>query len=232
MMHFWHSGECGDIIYALKFIKDIGGGTLSIRQMNKHNIDQWQTLKHLIEVQPYVRALSCEPSPKAGMFDLRTIVTAYAATAKSPKIITCYYKEFGANLVYGPWLEHVSPKDGTYSVVNRTFRYRDPNFLWGSVLPAGEMRFLGTPEEYRNFVDHLVHTGYSDAAKRVSYHPTETLLDAAEHIAGASAFYGNASACLAIAQGVNKPCYVEVDSITGNTCLFGHERVLNYDSVQ
>ena len=51
MNHFFHSGEAGDIIFSLPTIKAMGGGTLQITNFNKQKSE---SIKKIIEVQPYI----------------------------------------------------------------------------------------------------------------------------------------------------------------------------------
>lgn len=95
-------------------------------------------------------------------------------------------------------------------------------------MPAGQIIFLGLHYEFCSFTHHLEHRGYARVVPRIKWIQTPDLLAAAQIIKGARAFFGNASACLALAQGVGQQhIYVEIDGTTKHSCLFGHEKVLN-----
>jgi ADP-heptose:LPS heptosyltransferase len=99
-----------------------------------------------------------------------------------------------------PWLTVPEPKtiEGKSYVVNRTQRWTSDDSLpaWQAIRDqAGDAAiFVGLPEEYAAFKQW--------ARWDITYHPTATLLELAEVIAGAEQFIGNQSAALSLAIGL------------------------------
>lgn len=221
----------GDVLYAISAIKAKGGGHLYLREVTAHHHSNlFAHLQRLCELQPYLHGVhklyDCQAPDMINMRDM--IDSSHGS--EPPCIIRAYFRLMGLDFAYEPWLEGVDPvkSDAPYSIVNVTSRYRDPKMRWGEFLPAGQMRFLGLEHEFVAFNQHLRTTGYDKAADRLEFVPTEDMLTAAQQIAGADAFYGNASACLALAQGLGlEQIHVEVTPLTATTCLYGHETVLN-----
>ena len=232
MKPLWHRGEIGDILYSW-FMLHCGAkvADFTIQRHSLHGtFDQYEALRGLAALQPYLRNFEHGHNWQHFQDDLRPWIDGLAP-CPSQNIIRPYFTGHAVEWTgYRPWLVGVARRqlNHAYTVFNVTGRYRDANFKWGTVMPAGIMYFIGLPAEYEAFVEHLRSTGYASAADRLSYYPTADFLSAAELIAGADAFFGNASACLALAQGLGHPrIYVEATDLTRTTCLFGHEKVLN-----
>ena len=125
--------------------------------------------------------------------------------------------------MYSPWLSVPAPKtvEGRSIVVNRTARWigSSPNTVWADLKAQGveeHALFVGLPEEYSAFCRA---TGWD-----IPYHPTPTMLDLAELIAGAGTFIGNQSQAYALAVGLGVPDIVleaRVDMpLERNECYF------------
>jgi hypothetical protein len=99
-----------------------------------------------------------------------------------------------------PWLTAPNPRTvpGKSYVINRTARWTSADSLpaWEAIRDQADDAaiFVGLPEEYEAFKKF--------ADWDITYHPTETLLDLAEIIAGAEQFVGNQSAALSVAIGL------------------------------
>lgn len=236
MKNLWHRGEAGDILYSWFLCAKLGEPVdYTCAPKNMHgNFDQFEALAPLAALQPYLHSFKCAHNWTFDQEDLRLWIDGGART-DAPNIVKPYF--VGHNLAwpgYEPWITGVAPVQliNPYTVVNITHRYRDANFQWNAVLPAGQMLFIGLPDEFENFHHYLLHTGYKDAAKRLAYAPTKDFLEAARYILGAQAYFGNASACLALAQGLGvRDILGEFDGNTLHTCRFGHEKVLNVPQI-
>lgn len=235
MSAFWHRGEVGDVLYALSMLshKPDGPHTLYLRRQGIHEFNQFDALKRLIEAQPYIKELVEMQDCPGDVVNLRGIIDG--PSHGSPSIIRPYFAWAGMPFFVHPWLHGFTLRpegklldDSDYCTINVTMRYRAENFNWGAYLPAGRMHFLGLELEYNEFLHHLKWSGYAKVAERVHYVRTPDFYSVAEQLAGSRAFFGNASACLAVAQGIGlRRIYVEATDLTATTCLFGNEHILS-----
>ena len=97
-------------------------------------------------------------------------------------------------------------------VINRSARYHNPFFPWKELVTtfAREMLFIGLRSE---------HEAFEKEFGRVEYLPTETLLEAAQAIAGSELFIGNQSSCGAIAEGL-KHNSIQETSLSTPDCIY------------
>lgn len=237
MKHYWHFGGMGDIIYALAFLAtEPEPVKLTIAQSSPHlhGMNQGKILGPLIEPLPYIAKLDVSDYIPYGAIHMRDALDR-GVHYEPPNIIRPYW-EFLAperpwTVPLKPWLG-IKWHGGDYCVVNRTLRYNDPDFRWGEHLPDGELHFVGTAEEHAIFSHQLGYTGFPSVQKRLVHHHTANLLQAAHVIAGSRGFFGNASSCLAIAQGIGHPrIFTEAGGGTQSTCHgIGSEVILNGQS--
>lgn len=131
---------------------------------------------------------------------------------------TTYCMAFGitdpaihSEICKGPWLHVPKPTivPNRSIVVNRSLRGFAPpglNEMWTKWKVEDNLDkrsiFVGLPDEYDAFVKL---TGWT----KIEYHPTKTMLELAQLIAGAERFLGNQSVALSIAQGLRTPYYYE-----------------------
>jgi hypothetical protein len=130
-----------------------------------------------------------------------------------------------------PWLTVPMTKTipGRPIVVNRTERWipATPPDQWRQWQNQGwDQRavFLGLPPEFDQFREI---TGWTNTV----YHPTATMLQVAEIIAGAETFIGNQSSALALAIGLGIPAYVEQRRDlpqSRNECYFPNNPKITY----
>lgn len=110
------------------------------------------------------------------------------------------------------WLEVDPEKHGYDVVINRTGRYRNPNFPWAAIVRHFSYRilFVGLEYEWKEF---CAHYGYVD------FQPTGNLLEVARIIAGSKLFIGNQSVANAIAEGL-KHNLVQETSLVHPDCIY------------
>jgi hypothetical protein len=121
-----------------------------------------------------------------------------------------------------PWLTVPMPTyvEGKPVVINRTQRWipPTPGPAWAEFRADVEPNavFVGLPEEYVAFKQQM---GWD-----IPYHPTQTMLELAQVIAGAEAFIGNQSQAYALAVGLGVDdivCEARVDMpLERNECYF------------
>lgn len=222
MNTFNHSGDFGDIVYAMRVIKELGGGRVLLSRngktrepMNQSNVG---IISPLMLSQSYISSASYSTSPEADIDfnDFRPMIDRRAVYGKK---LGAYYADVcnvdPAIFDDGtPWITAINKSTLTSGkvVINRTNRYRNNLFPWKDVLKLfyGRCCFIGTPAEHSEFCsDHGA----------VSYIPTKTLLEAAELIAGADWFVGNQSCCYAIAEAM-KCNVIQETCIEAPDCRF------------
>jgi hypothetical protein len=218
---FHHSGDYGDVIYALPVIKAYGGGVLFLSPDNRHpwpsrargSIDpSWvSNIVPLLQKQPYIwQCLHTGAMPFSVDYDLNAFRDYYSKIGPDMfgNIISLHLRRFRVSYdEQKPWLTVDEPKviTGRPIIVNRTPRYQDDKFPWFELIERyrDKMAFIGSNEEYEYFKGFSPH-------KLVPHIPTPNLLDLARVIAGGKVFIGNQSCPMAIAFGLGKNIIQEV----------------------
>lgn len=237
MISVRHSGDLGDVLYALPAIRwlcsqrqdqcelHLESASYTTQRMTPELI---ALIAPLLLAQPYVasvRPWTGEPVD-FNLNDFRAVL--FPALKRNAKVaVRVRLTDWQAGVVGAPaacadeaWLS-VPPRPVAEYVINRTSRYQNPRFPWKRIIGELESKmvvFVGTVEEHRTFK--------TEVAPWVLRYPTADLLSAAQVIAGADCFIGNQSACYAIAEGLKKPALIEVFPPMPN-CLFSRESVVH-----
>lgn len=222
---FTHSGATGDIIFSLPTIRAIGGGKLIVTNFHKQ---RFESVKKLIEVQPYITSVEWSENKPEGSIDLdkfrqyaghhHNLVEAHFSGQRIP--IDQSWRDGWLSLpdkqvlIYGI----------RYSIINRTTNYADPNCDWKKEVDylysiSDEVYFIGYPEEYLLFQDKF--------DTKVKYYPCD-FLEAAHLIMGAVMFTGCYSAMSTIAMGLG--IHYRLEQAPGHTCsslLMPRETIIN-----
>lgn len=230
---FHHSGDAGDVIYALPVMAALGGGVLFLSGDNRFPYPRptrWQTqgappnwcgnLASLLNVQPYIwNTMYTHGLPFSTDVDFNSFRAAYngKGTSRFASLFELHQKPFGVTWPEDkPWLvvdreEHV---EGRPIVVNRTERFHNDAFPWHALVDAygDKMVFVGDPLEYGLWRQTF-------GAMKVPHQKTSNLLEVARLIAGAKVFIGNQSCPLAIAHGLGKRVIVEEWQANPNCAL-------------
>lgn len=221
MKTFSHSGDLGDVLYALPTVAQLGGGHLLLGPRIKVRVPMTQAhfnnIAPLLRCQPYLGKVTFSYEPGEVDFNLDKFRRYWAANL-------CYGKsiaQFHADTFNVPFVNHTEPWLFTDAlpklkpklvVVGRSPRYRNTLFPWASVVEAYSkwIVFTGTPDEWQDFC-----ATYGP----VDFHPTANLLDVARLIASCDLFIGNQSCPYAIAEGLKKRVIQEVH-IADPNCMF------------
>jgi hypothetical protein len=212
---FSHTGELGDIIYALPAIRASGGGTLFIyRSTDRHcrmRREHYEAIRPLLAIQPYIadvkwwnawEARDCPLNQfRRNLWPSRSIAQAQLTAVGKP------HAEAERQWLTVDRSERVAPV-----VFGRGGRWRNPQFPWKRVHEkyGKDAVFLGTLEEWEDF---------TRTVGPVAYRRTDDLLQAARIIAGADLIVSNQSCLYAIAEGLKKPAVVEID-LDHDNCRF------------
>jgi hypothetical protein len=196
-----HSGKLGDIIYSLPTVRQLGIDTFFIRTGVYLGIKESEQMAELLRLQPYIERAEIYRGETVA-FDLDRFRN-FAIPIPTLHLAECHWRGMRGEgeLNLAPWLSIIPVEPPAPVVVNRCPRAQAlRNWEWLRALPAV---FIGLPEEHRAFERAC---GFS-----IPYHPTETVLDFAAAIAGASLYIGNQSLGMAIAEALDKPRKLEVN---------------------
>lgn len=225
---FKHSGNAGDIIYALPAIKHLAGGGASLRLAlgtpisNKHLVhplghvmlDQrmFDMLAPLLRAQAYIRELEVHQG-EAVDFDLDVIRRAPIPHDRLG--ISRWYGYFLgiAPDLASPWLS-VEPDPAARGrvLLARSQRYRNRrlDFRFLSGLP--DLAFVGLREEYEDMRRQLPKLEWLQVG---DFHQLARL------IAGCRLFIGNQSFPFALAEGLKVPRVLELYPLSPNVVPTG-----------
>ena len=201
---FAHSGDFGDIIYALPTIRACGGGRLALfdapgKTAHGMNPRRAGIIIPLLKAQPYIEDAyfttdavdhainGFRDHPHGNLSDKHLSTMGLSWRERDTK-----------------WLEVDRAVHAADVVICRSSRYNNPNFPWSRVLATypGRCGFIGLADEHRHFT---VRFG------SVPYIRADNLLDVARIIAGSRLYIGNYTAATAVAEGLKHPSVVEVD---------------------
>jgi hypothetical protein len=205
-------GDCGDGVYVGCILHELGGKHrfLFERCTATKGVTNLRPLMPLMQAQPYIE--ECRNATAGDVIQWQSgkfrDIGAHSPTLTLIAAHLKHYNQFfrTSHRFTGdrPWIyADKSPKSDGKIIINRTFRYRNPNFQWKQVVDfyGDKLLFVGMPNEHEDFCNQF---GY------VEYKPTKDLLEAAQLIAGSLLFIGNQSVCGAIAQGLHHPIITEV----------------------
>lgn len=201
---FAHSGDLGDIIYALPTIRACGGGRLALfhhpSNRTSHGMSQARANRiiPLLKLQPYIEdAFFTEDRIDHNINGFRD---HRAGNTADNTLATMGLPPQERNR---KWLE-VEPREEVEVVICRTERYQNPNFPWVSVLQKyqGRCGFIGMRHEYTLFTDQF--------GDNLPFVEAKNLLEVAQIIAGSKLYIGNYTSATAIAEGLKHTSVVEV----------------------
>jgi hypothetical protein len=210
---FYHSGDLGDVIYALPSIHLSGGGKLylgpsvrfSPRPRKGITRENFALISPLLEEQSYVHGIEYvdrQPSDDKA-FDLNAFRRYWVVSRNHPQntIKTLAAMQCWTAGVLGtfredePWLTVTEMQDVPYFVIHRSPRYRNPEFPWQMIVRklGKQLMFVGLENEHADFQNTF--------NCKVEYHGVQNFLELANFIAGSLGFIGNQSFPCAIALG-------------------------------
>lgn len=256
---FHHSGDLGDIIYSLPFVRYKGGGTLILssdyKEMSVRCPMTWETCMQLNELlvgQSYITDVQCAlEKPEDIDIDLNGFRKTFIewGLGKFTKEeennvrqipLTQLYRinidtETPVDIDQEKWI-HLDSKiqfDSKPIVVNRTARYHRTGFPWKKLVNdyGDKMMFVGTKAEFDVFVEEF---GY------IKYYPTQRIIQLAQILNGAKLFIGNQSFPYSLVEAMKIPAIQETNSHLVPNCMFRRNNAyltftdesLNYSKIQ
>lgn len=233
---FFHSGDFGDIIYALPTIRALGGGSLVIGP-SKH----WKTrlrmspehveiLRPLLMLQPYIHDVRyADDVPDNTDIDLNQfreyLLVEREFLSKGSRRLNLaeshlYTFKLPLSECDRAWLtvDRPLPVENHPVLLHRSSRWRNANFPWNKIMERHGSRaaFVGLPEEHADFVKE-----WGD----LPYLPTKDFLELARLIAGCQLYIGNQSLPYAICEGLKQRSILEVWP-EGPNCLFNRKNTV------
>ena len=240
-----HSGSLGDLIYSLVIPKHFGAGDFYVKlrsidyttqkygyapqhvsEFHKRRMtdDDFNMLKPLLEVQPYISKVIATDDPEIEVnYDLDRFRGVMWRTFTG-NYLEAYYKTFRIpytrDNIIAPWLT-VTPMRIADLVITRTFRYRNPASVatWKryTEIPGFSEAavFVGLPEEHADFEDTF--------KIEVPHYRCSDFLQMARVIAGCDFFIGNQTFAYSLAQGLGKATALECipdRTLLQNECYF------------
>lgn len=238
---YYHSGNLGDIVYALYAIQKVGGGQLILgpeqnrtaRADNPIDEARYTLLKPLLDLQPYIPKHSFSFHYRGNRaFDLNQFRNHWNNQGLRWETginllawMHCYalkvHDEFRHDET---WVNVGDPIKTDRIIIHRSFRYRNDLFNWQVILKhfgSGNLLFVGLPEEHQEFT-----ASYSC---NVEYRPVTDYLELARVIAGGKGFIGNQSFPCALAIGVGQRVIQEAWPNSPD-CLFLRSNLIGYVS--
>ena len=236
---FYHSGDFGDIIYALPTIRALGGGSLLLgpdrQYKTRLNLSEKDValIAPLLLAQPYLSSVRYCPEPPylkdnsiINLNRFRNYLQQerehFRTRPKMLSLAEAHLVSFGLSPqeCQTKWL-HL-PSNSTLKsppvLMHRSNRWNNPKFPWPKVVSKyrENAAFVGLPEEHENF---------SRAYGEIKYLPVQDFLELAQLIDSCKLFIGNQSLPYAIAEGLKKSALLEVWP-EGPNCIFNRLNVI------
>lgn len=228
-VHFKHSGNIGDIIYALPCMLAIAGDADIHLHLNVHQKALYGKMHHplgnvmlnekMVELlQPLLLS-----QPKIKTCDVFTgqpidvdldIIREYPLLLDRGNIARWYFWAYGVNYdLCKPWLS-VTPDRSVQNaiIVARSHRYHAPGIDYCFLSRQPEVYFIGLPSEFE-LMKKMV--------PRITHLPTDNFLELARLIAGCRLFIGNQSFPFSVAEALKVKRLLEVYFRTPNVTVYG-----------
>lgn len=201
---FLHSGDTGDLIYALPTVIMLGGGRLRLvvkapAVREPFSPAKVEALRPLLEAQSYISGVEFGEADTG--VDLDVFRQHYRFDLNLSDMVA---SAFGLPPYppEAPWLSCSDPNPVARAVISRSPRYHGYRFPWRRVAEkyGRDAVFVGLPEE---------HAAWQHEFGAIPYYPTADWWELCRVIAGARIFCGNQSAPMALALGLCVPRIVQ-----------------------
>jgi hypothetical protein len=217
---WYHSGDIGDILYALNGIRLRGGGTLYLGPRSNLDPDLqprfaitrqiFSWMAPFLRAQPYIKGVYYAENCPPGAGNLNLFRLYWRGALRDELATAGQYMPFRLGWLHWsacgilraddtePWLTVPDPNPLYPLVIQRTSRYQNRANFWRHVLACygDQILFIGNPDEHKDFQRQF---------GPVRFARCHDLLTMAQIIAGAKYFLGNQSCGWAIAEGLKMP---------------------------
>lgn len=197
-MDYVHSGDIGDIIYALPVIKASGGGNLIVthtpgRTSHGMTAEKVNRFKPLLLEQSYIHSVTFDPSATPSSID------GFRHHGSQGNVADMHLATHGLSWEsrIEPWIT-VTPDPRCEVIFVKTERYNNPHFKWQRIYDKYRetAAFIGFKKEHSNFEANYGPIPFIDS---------NCFLMLAKIIAGCKLYVGNYTAMTAIAEGMKHP---------------------------
>jgi len=215
-MNYFHSGDLGDVLYALPAIRALGKGDLYLNSRPwtaKMTPERANVLRPLIEAQDYVAKVIHGDAPK-NEYAVNFSTFRNGGLFYGVSLMELQSDWVNANAEPEPWLKVSPSARGRGRIVcHRSPRYHNPYFRWDEIGKkfGTQLLFVGLPHE----VEELRRVTKVHA----EYAITHDYLELAKLIAGADRFIGNQSSPMALAIGLGVP-FIQETCLWTPDCLY------------
>jgi hypothetical protein len=216
---FKHSGNSGDIIYALPAMYALAkhGDVNLYLHLNQSahydksfrhplgdvtlNDNMFRRLLPLLLAQPRIKI--CAPYAEQPIDYNLDIIRSYPFTQTNGNIARWYFLAFAVNADLGqPWLQvQADPRFSDCIVIARSQRYHSPGIDYSFLNQYDKLIFVGLEDEFKAMQVML---------PKIDYHPVDDFLQLAQVIAGCKFFIGNQSFPFALAEALKVKRLLEV----------------------
>jgi len=216
VVNYFHSGDLGDVLYALPSIRELGVGDLYLNSRPwtaKMTEQRAAVLRPLLEAQDYVGQVFHGEAP-ADEYCVNFATFRNGGLFYGVTLMELQSDWVNANASPEPWLKVIPSVRASGRVVcHRSPRYHNPYFRWDLIGEAfgTKMLFVGMPHE----VEELRRVTKVHA----EYAITHDYLELAKVIAGADLFIGNQSSPMALAIGLGVP-FIQETCLWTPDCLY------------
>ena len=214
MTRLFHSGDLGDIAYAMPIFRALGPCEVWIddRPWTAKIVGQrFEIIKPLLEAQAYVSGVQCG-TPQSPHLDVSTFRDGGHPFGE--RLTDLQARWLKVDISHDPWIS-VDPLEVSAGrvVVHRSPRYANPFFPWRKVAAhyGDALLAVGSPQEASALSE--------SCGRKIEYLPTRDFLQLAGVVAGAELFIGNQSSPCAVAVGLGVP-YVQETCLWTPDCLF------------
>lgn len=215
-MNYFHSGDLGDVLYALPAIRALGKGDLYLNSRPwtaKMTPERAKVLRPLLESQDYVGRAYHGDAPQ-NEYTVNFSTFRNGGLIYGVNLMELQSDWVNANAEPAPWLRvSPSPKSKGRVVCHRSPRYNNPYFRWDELGKkfGTALMFVGMPDE--------VEALRKETGVYAEYEVTKDYLELARLIAGADLFIGNQSSPMGLAIGLGVP-FIQETCLWTPDCLY------------
>ncbi|MFA4990575.1 MAG: hypothetical protein WC579_01525 [Candidatus Paceibacterota bacterium] len=205
MKTFKHSGDCGDIIYSLPAIRELGGGILYLditSKITRFRKEQFNMIYPLLIKQSYIKDVKLWNGEN---IDYNLDLFRTMENINKTNLCKLYLKLFklDTEIANKKWLE-CEKREISPVIFARSMRYRQDGYNEKLIKLHKFIKnsiFIGLPEEHNDFEKRI---------GKIKYYPIQNFLEMAEVINGSKLFIGNQSLPFAISEGLHKNNILEI----------------------
>lgn len=227
MNKFSHSGDIGDIIYALPAIKAKGGGEFVLfnypgRTYQPMTEDRYKSLQPLLDYQPYIFKSRFSTEHEDTSLNGFRNHTRHGENGSDWHLST---QGLSWENRINPWLSVPEPIISTKYIMAWTPRHHSFDFPWSLIYEkyGHDLGFLGYEEYHKQFCSK-----YKLCPTKVRYLKADNFMLVAQLLEGCDIYIGNLTSITAVAEGLKKKMIVEGYHATTINHYIRHGSIIVY----